>query len=255
MKRDLVERAAATVRERYDGASGRAARTEERVLVALEKARLRRRSWQLTGALPLVAALLASGAWAASGEQLRQRVRSTVHAWSARGGLRPVAVRATASTTSKDIVPSPTRASESAPGSPMPADTTSSARPRGRAFSAAARPSNEAPAPAALARAAEPSAPEVDIDALYRAAHRAQFSDHDPAHALELWDRYLAAAPNGSLSPEARYNRAIDLARLGRKAEAAAALEPFARGDYGAYRQVEAVALLQALRRPTKGEP
>jgi hypothetical protein len=50
------------------------------------------------------------------------------------------------------------------------------------------------------------------------------------------------------LSPEARYNRAIALARLGRNAEAAAALEPFARGDYGAYRQSEANALLNALR-------
>jgi hypothetical protein len=58
----------------------------------------------------------------------------------------------------------------------------------------------------------------------------------------------LSAAPNGALSPEARYNRAITLARLGRKAEAASALAPFARGDYGGYRQTEAQSLLEVLR-------
>ena len=83
---------------------------------------------------------------------------------------------------------------------------------------------------------------------LYRTAHRAQFSGGDPSQAVLLWDRYLAAAPNGSLSPEARYNRAIALARLGRKAEAATALEPFARGDYGGYRKTEAELLLGVLR-------
>ena len=93
-------------------------------------------------------------------------------------------------------------------------------------------------------------APKTEPEALFRAAQRAQFTARDPARALELWDRYLAAAPNGSLSPEARYNRAIDLARLGRKAEAAQALEPFARGDYGPYRQVEASALVKTLGAP-----
>ncbi|MEP7053400.1 MAG: hypothetical protein ABJB12_23755, partial [Pseudomonadota bacterium] len=94
-----------------------------------------------------------------------------------------------------------------------------------------------------------PAESEVEINALYRAAHHAQFGGGDPAQTLTLWDRYLAAAPNGSLSPEARYNRAITLARLGRNSEAASALEPFARGDYGAYRRSEANALLSVLRR------
>jgi hypothetical protein len=40
------------------------------------------------------------------------------------------------------------------------------------------------------------------------------------------------------------------LARLGRKPEAVQALEPFARGDYGPYRQVEASALVKALSAP-----
>lgn len=89
-----------------------------------------------------------------------------------------------------------------------------------------------------------------DPDALYRAAHRAHFVDRDPAAALVAWDRYLAAAPHGALAPEARYDRAIALIRLGRRDEAADALRPFANGEYGPYRQAEARALLEDLTRP-----
>ena len=63
------------------------------------------------------------------------------------------------------------------------------------------------------------------------------------------WDRYLAAAPNGSLAPEARYNRALALIRVNRRSEARVELEKFAGGTYGSYRSVEARALLDALAR------
>ncbi len=82
---------------------------------------------------------------------------------------------------------------------------------------------------------------------LYRAAHTAHFVDHDPTRALAAWDAYLAAAPNGQLAPEARYNRALSLVRLGRTGEARAALTPFADGVYGGYRKAEASALLERL--------
>jgi hypothetical protein len=61
---------------------------------------------------------------------------------------------------------------------------------------------------------------------------------------LAAWDAYLAAAPNGAFAPEAHYNRALSLIRLGRNAEAKSALAPFASGAYGGYRQAEARALL-----------
>ena len=61
--------------------------------------------------------------------------------------------------------------------------------------------------------------------------------------ALDAWDRYLAMG-TGSLSVEARYNRAIALAHLGRRAAAIAALRPFADGETGSYRQAEAQALI-----------
>ncbi|APR76600.1 Hypothetical protein A7982_01947 [Minicystis rosea] len=98
--------------------------------------------------------------------------------------------------------------------------------------------------PPSDARALVPAVP--DLDALYQAAHRAHFGGQAPAIALAAWDRYLAAAPRGPMVLEARYNRAIALYRLGRKADAAAALRPFAEGDYGSYRRDEAKALLEA---------
>ena len=53
--------------------------------------------------------------------------------------------------------------------------------------------------------------------------------------------------PEGPLVLEARYNRALCLVRLGRTAEARAALLPFADGTLAHYRQAEARALIRAL--------
>jgi hypothetical protein len=49
----------------------------------------------------------------------------------------------------------------------------------------------------------------------------------------------------------ARYNRAIALARAGRKREAIAALRPFAAGEYGGYRRDEARQWLDSLEAPS----
>src|SRR5262249_54070504 len=104
------------------------------------------------------------------------------------------------------------------------------------------------PAPAAPLAS---TAPDAGLDAeleLYREAHRAHFGGHDSAAALAAWDAYLQKSPKGRFALEARYNRALCLVRLDRKAEARAALEPFARGAFGAYRKREATELLEALR-------
>jgi len=87
----------------------------------------------------------------------------------------------------------------------------------------------------------------VRAEDLYRAAHRLHFVDADMNGALAAWNRYLALAPNGPFAPEAKYNRAIALARLGRKSEAIAALRPFADGSFGDYRRDEARKLIDAL--------
>jgi hypothetical protein len=92
------------------------------------------------------------------------------------------------------------------------------------------------------------SGPGEDEAAAYGRAHRAHFIEEAPARALAAWNTYLAAFPHGSLAPEAAYNRAICLIRLGRYAQAARALRPFANGRAGGYRRLEARALLDWLR-------
>jgi hypothetical protein len=100
--------------------------------------------------------------------------------------------------------------------------------------------------PLPFSQASGGATPPAAADPLYREAHVLHFVRRDFATALAAWDRYLAAGP-GALSVEARYNRAIALAHLGRDTEAAAALRPFADGEHGGYRQKEARALIARL--------
>jgi hypothetical protein len=100
----------------------------------------------------------------------------------------------------------------------------------------------------ATTRAPRASAAASDADTLYREAHATHFVDRDYATAVVRWDRYLAmAGPGGRFVVEARYNRALALFRLGRRADAAAALRPFADGEYGGYRRDEAKNLLVSI--------
>jgi hypothetical protein len=90
---------------------------------------------------------------------------------------------------------------------------------------------------------------------LYAAAHRAHFVDRDPIAAIAAWDAYLRVAPDGLLVPEARYNRALALVRVGRHSEANEALRPFAEGRYGGYRQREAAQIVEALDPASSSRP
>ena len=118
-----------------------------------------------------------------------------------------------------------------------------------------AQPAPAPPAPAPHPVVAPPLAPRAPtaapVEVLYRKAHELHFHGGDPAAALAAWDGYLAAEPDGRFSVEARYNRALVLIRLGRYAEARAALEPFARGEATpeGYRQAEAEQLVERLAR------
>jgi tetratricopeptide (TPR) repeat protein len=84
--------------------------------------------------------------------------------------------------------------------------------------------------------------------ALYLTAHRAHFGSADPEAALRAWDRFLRAAPRDPFAPEARYNRAILLVKLGRLPEAVEALATFACAAPGSYRHREATALIARAR-------
>lgn len=86
-----------------------------------------------------------------------------------------------------------------------------------------------APAPAHSA----PDALRPDL-ARYAAAHRLHFHGGDPARALEAWSAYLAHHPGGVFVPEARFNRASCLLRLGRRSEARAVLRDIERAG-GSY--------------------
>ena len=108
--------------------------------------------------------------------------------------------------------------------------------------------STPTPTPAPLpppTAAAQPRPGSAEL-ALFRRAQGLHLA-HDPAAALVAWDAYLHVAGHGVLAPEARYNRALCLVRLGRSAEARAALEPFAQGAWAGYRSAEAKALIDAL--------
>ena len=98
---------------------------------------------------------------------------------------------------------------------------------------------SSAPAPRAQAT-------EQERQALYMNAHRLHFGPV-PQSALAAWNTYLATEPTGPLAIEARYNRAVVLARLGQREEARKALLPFANGTYGSFRQADAALLLSQL--------
>jgi hypothetical protein len=79
--------------------------------------------------------------------------------------------------------------------------------------------------------------------ASYRTAHELHFARADYARALEAWNTYLAQHPAGTFAPEARLNRAVCLARLGKTSEAERALGALATNE-NAYVSARARRLL-----------
>lgn len=65
--------------------------------------------------------------------------------------------------------------------------------------------------------------------------------------AVDAYRRYVRDYPTGRFVPEAKYNTALALLKLGRKAEARPLLIPFADGLYGTYRRDAARKLLDAI--------
>lgn len=108
-----------------------------------------------------------------------------------------------------------------------------------------------APAPVVVDKPTPPCAPARAItptEQLYRTAHELHFRGSDPTGALAAWDAYLAAESSGRFAIEARYNRGLLLARLGRYGEARAALAPYAAGEVSdGYRRTEARAIIERL--------
>jgi tetratricopeptide (TPR) repeat protein len=246
-ERDPLDDAFAVLRdetaESTKNAADRAAATRRALLVAVSTQRRRLAVVRL--ALPLAAVLAATAAWAAASGRL-----------SAVFGSK-----------SRDVV---VHASEQAPppsSSPAELDTDLTRREEdaGEAVATIVAPvelpppspeptplppktASQAPAPKERPSPEQDAARVLDKEeALYHPAHEAHFVLRDWSKALAAWDAYLAAYPTGRFAPEARYNRALVLLRLGRRDEARSALQPFADGTFGGYRQREAKELVEAL--------
>jgi TolA-binding protein len=223
---------ARALRATRDGAFVGAAATRQRILMAAYRRKRGRRAL-LVACTSVATLLVLSTAWA----ELTggwPRVFSFV-----RGAPVPV---------HHDTVPAPTHL-------PTPAGPPEAAAPGPSAIDPAPQARNGSLAPSRepsgrRARVTAPAAADTVAGAeesAYEAAHRAHFTERDPAKALLGWDAYLSAYPDGRFALEARYNRALTLVRLGRTEDARAALGPFADGRYGAYRRIEARDLLEAI--------
>lgn len=224
--------------------------TRRRVLGTLAERRLRRSASQLAAAAAAVLAVgLGSTAWALTTGRLARWLHGPTHASSAAVQLPDARV----ATPSRHPAPSAPSTTEPAPTSvvapPHPSVSPS------RVASRVARAPRTAPSVGAspalapptepVAPPTEPAAPRVDpSEDLFRRAHEAHFVTRDMRAALDLWDRYLAASPDGRFAPEACFNRAVALLRLGRRDDARNALRALASSTY---RARDVARLLEAI--------
>ncbi len=260
MSKDLLQEATRALRDVEEVSELEARATRARIMSGVHQMRVKRRT-RYAFLLPIAATFVAASAWgAASGkaELVWQRIEQFVTAAPSTKPNGAVGQRLAPTSQPNGAVASsvPVVADSAAPSvvssAPMPevAVPLAGSALRQAPPANAALPTNSGKSVVTDAHSLTPQTPEERADptlALYRVAHTAHFVDHDPARALAAWDAYLAAAPNGTFAPEARYNRALSLVRLGRNSDAKTALEPFANGVYGSYRQSEARALLEQL--------
>lgn len=260
-----------SVRETYDGTNAESNLTLQRALFRT-RTRERKRRVARWVVLPAAAVLMASTAWAGVTGRLAPAVQSVLETFHSERTAPPPPVSApsvatrppSAAETATSVTPevpesvepivaeAPPAEAPSPPPAPAPEPTPSqpvaAARPPASAHGSSpvvpshtSESAREPTVPSPSASAPDPHA------ALFAEAHRLHFAERDPARALAAWDRYLAVDPNGRFAPEARYNRALALVRLGRHAEARSELAAFAAGTYGSYRRDDAKALLAAL--------
>ncbi|HEY3495779.1 MAG TPA: hypothetical protein VGK73_13870 [Polyangiaceae bacterium] len=247
MTDDLLARATRALREETRDQDEGAHFTRSRIMASVHEERVRHRT-RLAFLIPIAATFLAASAWGAANGKLGRAVA----VFSEAIGLSPAQAPSPAAkvlpraspvhSAPANVEPAPPAPPPEAP-EPPPAESEAPVMP-GPESVEGPKTAASAAAPKASASAGRVSDPAFD---LYRAAHQAHFVDRDPGRALPAWEAYLRAAPNASLSLEARYNRALCLVRLHRSGEARAALRPFAEGRYGGYRQAEARELIAAL--------
>lgn len=226
------------LRDTMDGSHPTAERTREAILF-----RVRRRPSRARFVLVALAATLMLGtAWAAVQGGLASTWDEHGNGGTVHLGRDEPAKSVVASSASPGVLRD--ELSAAAATSTLPPATAIEADPSQPAPTSSSAASSAMHVPSASAKSGTGAAEE---QRMYAAAHREHFVDHDPAAALHGWDAYLAAYPRGRFAIEARYNRAIALVRLGKRAEGRAALAPFADGKEGGYRKAEARELLDVL--------
>jgi outer membrane biosynthesis protein TonB len=265
MTPDILREAARALRETADESTARPDETRARVLRSLQAQRSRRLA-AIRYLVPLAAVFVGSVAWASATHRMPDawyEVAAAIGLASQDAPEEPPAPPPRAPRAPEPETPEPAQAEppaadisapvpqevaeakEDAPNPPAPPEearvSSAPAAPTAPA-AAMAEPPAEGP-PAATA----PAPVDPDAHALYQTAHRTHFAEGNPSAAFAAWNAYLAAAPRGRFAVEAHYNRALCLVRLGRTEEGKKALEPFARGSFGGYRQAEAQKLLDAM--------
>jgi hypothetical protein len=261
MSEDLLREATRAVRETTVDSSNSGGFTRMRIMHSLHGVR-RRRMTRVVVWAPLAAVLAGATAAAATGQAARVWLaieRAVVSDPRDSAVQKPPPVARTAQPGAHAPVPAKAPTPEPTPSEEIAANDTpepSVVEPEPEHAPAddeiVARPARSEGQTATTRPSAEDVASARELE-LYRAAHRDHFQQHDCPRAVLAWERYLAEAPRGRFTLEARYNRALCLVRLGREAEAAAALRPFARGSFGGYRQSDARALLDALESQDSG--
>lgn len=270
MSDDLLRQAADALREETRDADDGARFTRARVMASLQQREHRRRT-RLALLVPLAACFAAATAWGTVSGRAATWVSSVSQALGIevtappkpsskpavkRGPKQPAPEKSSAPPALEVPPPATTEVEASEPAPSPESVAPREPAPVRQPAPKPERSRNDSPAPAPSVSPAPPSeegprSNGLDISdrahELYRVAHRSHFVDHDYASALRAWDAYLSEAPGGRFVLEARYNRALCLVRLGQTDAARAALTPFADGKFGAYRQNEARALLDAL--------
>jgi hypothetical protein len=262
MTDDVLARATRALRAETNGDDAGARFTRSRIMASVHDERVKRRTrWAFL--LPIAATFVAASAYGAATGKTREAFEVVVRALGVHRSAPPVPTataprareRAKAATPAE---PPPVAAAPAVLEVPTPPEPVTLPVAPVAPVSAPRAPAPAAkvavgPNPASAVAPSSTSLPGVGGAAadptfeLYRTAHQTHFVERDYARALESWDAYLRAAPNGSLVPEARYNRALCLVRLHRNDEARVALTPFAEGRYGTYRRADAEKLISAL--------
>jgi hypothetical protein len=242
---DVLQRAAAALRAAHDGQREGSGFTRARILSSVAQRR-RSRPWRWLVLAPLGSALLVGSAWA-------QSTGSWPRVWQAVAAVLPF-VEAEQREPEKPA-PRERRQRRAAPlAERPPAEPLPTEPPPSQLLAEPVAPPTLEPTPApppAASRARKPAAstlpppPDPELRR-FRAAHELHVQG-DARAAIAAYEQYLQAYPSGRFVPEARYNSALDSLKVGDRAAARRLLQPFAAGEYGGYRRVEAERLLEAL--------